>query len=284
MKYTLHENGWTVVLEDYDFSKATQEDINTLGNLLASNTVIVAKNQAHLTVEDEVRICHMFGNVENTLFAVDQAPWKHFFVPGSDTEVLRVTGELDEHGEPGLFGHVSDLDWHCNRPGMEQRMPIVWLFGVKGTVGSRTSWINNIMTYDDLDPVLKEEIKDLKMVCGFRQGSYSEINFGKPEDFNEHYNPSLVHTNIGRKTGLFFPFLQFRNFVGLTEEQSLPILVKLRDHMLQEKYMYHHDWDDGDVVISEQWLGIHKRWRFDGMSERVLHRACCDFANIKFDD
>lgn len=284
MKYTLHENGWTVILDNYDFAKATQEDINEIGNLLASNTVVVAKNQQHLTVEDEIRVVHMFGNVENTLFAENKAPWKHFFVPGSSTELLRVTGELDEHGEPGLFGHVSDLDWHCNRPGMEHRMPIVWLFGVKGTVGSRTSWINNIMTYDDLDSEFREEIKDLKMVCGFRQGSYSEINFGKAEDFNEHYNPSLVHTNIGRRTGLFFPFLQFRNFVGMTEEQSLPILVRLRDHMLQEKYMYHHDWADGDVVISEQWLGIHKRWRFDGMPGRVLHRACCDFANINLHD
>ena len=27
----------------------------------------------------------------------------------------------------------------------------------------------------------------------------------------------------------------------------------------QEKYMYHHDWQDGDLIVSEQSLGIHKK-------------------------
>jgi alpha-ketoglutarate-dependent taurine dioxygenase len=88
-----------------------------------------------------------------------------------------------------------------------------------------------------------------------------------------------VHTNIGGKTGLFCPFLQFRNFVGLTESMSKRIIEDLRDHVLQEKYIYHHDWQDGDVVIAEQWLGIHKRWKFDGMPNRVLHRITFDFAH-----
>jgi alpha-ketoglutarate-dependent taurine dioxygenase len=211
----------------------------------------------------------------------DQEPWKHLIVPGSDNEALRVTGELDEHGNPGLFGHVSDLDWHCNKPAVPTRMPLVWLLGIKGTVGSKTSWNNNIMSYNDLDEAVKETIKDLKMVCGWKKGSYSDFSFSdKEEDYNEHYTPNLVHTNEGRQTGLFFPFLQFRNFVGMSIEDSRVLAEQLRDHILQEKYIYHHDWQDGDVVIAEQWLGIHKRWKFDGMPGRVLHRVTHDFANI----
>jgi alpha-ketoglutarate-dependent taurine dioxygenase len=63
-------------------------------------------------------------------------------------------------------------------------------------------------------------------------------------------------------------------------EDSRVLAEQLRDHILQEKYIYHHDWQDGDVVIAEQWLGIHKRWKFDGMPGRVLHRVTHDFANI----
>jgi alpha-ketoglutarate-dependent taurine dioxygenase len=204
------------------------------------------------------------------------------FVPDSQNKAQRVTGELDEHGNPGLFGHVSDLDWHCNQPAVAARKPLVWLLGIKGTLGSKTSWTNNIAAWDELDPALKEEIKDLKMVCGFKRGNYTEMHFGKEEDFNDYYTPNLVHTNIAGKTGLFFPFLQFKNFVGKSETESIEIVERLKAHVLQEKYIYHHDWNDGDVVIAEQWLGIHKRWRFEGMPNRVLHRVTVDFKNIDF--
>lgn len=285
MKYHLHKNGWTVILDDFDFAQATTEDINQIGRLLATNTLVVARNQNHLTTQDEVRIADMFGGVEDLTRFGNVAPYKNFILPDSNGKVARVTGELDEHGEPGLFGHVSDLDWHCNQPGMPTRKPLVWLFGVRGTVGSKTSWTNNILAYNDLSKDWKERIADLKMICGWRKDSYSEYDFGRAksgilEDFNEHYTPNLVHTNAGGQTGLFFPFLQFRNFVGLTEEESINIIEPLKSHVLQEKYIYHHDWQDGDVVIAEQWLGIHKRWRFDGMPNRVLHRVCFDFTNI----
>jgi alpha-ketoglutarate-dependent taurine dioxygenase len=124
----------------------------------------------------------------------------------------------------------------------------------------------------------------MRMVCGWKKGAYSEFDFGRlshgrEEDYNEYYTPNIIHTNNAGKTGLFFPFLQFRNFVGMTPDQSRSIIEPLRDHVLQEKYMYHHDWQDGDVVIAEQWLGIHKRWKFDGMNQRLLHRLTFDFNN-----
>jgi taurine dioxygenase len=283
LSYRLHDNGWTVMLDDFDFATATQEDIDEMACLLATNTLVVARGQQHLTVQDEMRIAHMFGDVESLAALESTEPYSHVIIPGTNGEVVRVTGELDEHGEPGLFGHVSDLDWHCNMPGTPARKPLVWLLGVKGTAGSRTSWTNNIWAYDDLDAGTRREIQDLRMVCGWRRGSYSEFDFGKArsvdEDFNENYTPNMVHTNIGGRTGLFFPFLQFRNFVGMTEEESREVIRPLRDHVLQERYIYHHDWQDGDVVIAEQWLGIHKRWKFEGMQDRVLHRTTFDFAN-----
>ena len=284
MNYHLHENGWTVMLDDFDFATATREDIDTIARFLATNTCVVAQNQQHLTVEEELRVCEMFGDVEDFTPVAEVEPYKSILIPGTRNKVARVTGELDEHGQPGLFGHVSDLDWHCNKPAVQERKPLVWLMGVRGTAGSRTSWINNIMSYNDLDAETKHSIQDLKMVCGWKKDAYSEYDFGKAkggitEDFNEYYTPSLVHTNNAGLTGLFFPFLQFRNFVGLTEDQSRAIIEPLRDHVLQEKYIYHHDWKDGDVVLAEQWLGIHKRWAFEDMPTRMLHRITFDFAN-----
>ncbi len=284
MKIRIHENGWTVIAEDIDLKNITKQEADTIAYYLAKNTVVVVKGQRDLIPADEVRVCGMIGKLEDFTHFLEYPKVKHLIVKDSDNKVLRVTGELDEHGQPGLFGHVSDLDWHANQTANEFRHPIVWLYGVKGTEGSRTSWVNNILSYNDLSEEDKEYYKTIKMINGYKQGSYSEDVYTKSVDINYTYTPNIVHTNIVGETGLFFPFLQIHQIVGMTEEQSKEFIIKLRDHILQEKYMYHHDWEDGDVLLHEQWLGIHKRWRFENMATRVLHRITFDFANADFNN
>jgi alpha-ketoglutarate-dependent taurine dioxygenase len=87
-------------------------------------------------------------------------------------------------------------------------------------------------------------------------------------------------------TGFFLSPLQIFYFidngVSMTEEASKPILEKLMAYITQEKFMYHHDWQNGDLILSDQWFSIHKRWKFDGMATRLLHRMESDFSKISF--
>ena len=100
----------------------------------------------------------MFGDV-----LVFDKFYDALLVKDGHRKINRVTGELDEHGRPGLFGHVTELEWHCNRVSDPDRKPIVWLYGEKGTVGSRTSWLNHILTYNDLPQEKKDQFKDIKL-------------------------------------------------------------------------------------------------------------------------
>jgi alpha-ketoglutarate-dependent taurine dioxygenase len=284
MKIKLHENNWTILVEDLQLQDATQQEMNTLAKYLASNTVVVIKNQK-LSLDDELRVCSLIGNIEDyTQVNTTGNRFSEIVIPESDNKIVRVTGEKDEHGHPGVFGHVSELDWHANQAGNEWRHPIIWLYGVKGTKGSKTSWINNIMSYNDLSDEDKNYYQDKKLINGFKKGAYSEEDFGKDVDINYQFTPNLVYTNNAGQTGLFFPFLQIHQIDGMTEEQSRQFIIKLRDHVLQEKYAYHHEWEDGDVVISEQWLGIHKRWEFKDIESRLLHRIALDFSKADFND
>ena len=52
--------------------------------------------------------------------------------------------------------------------------------------------------------------------------------------------------------------------------------------MTQEKYSYTHNWDDGDVLVWDNWTGLHKRPAFAGMPDRLLHRMQFGIDNIKF--
>ena len=277
VKYKLHENGWTVLLEDFDFCLATQEDINDIAKLVATNTCVVCKNQ-NLSTQDEVRIVKMFKDPQYFNTRNENSTDNMFRgaeVDGSENIILRVSAEKDEEGLTGIAGHDSEMQWHANDQTTPERKSIVWLYSVKGSKGSRTTYNNNIMSYEHLDIEKRKILENLKLTI------LQNVSLREDEDDGaakiENYTPNLVVENIAGKRGFYFPFLQISGFEGLTEEESKEIINWLSEYTTQEKFCYHHDWDDGDVVIAEQWLGIHKRWPFNLVEDRLLHRIAFDF-------
>ena len=58
-----------------------------------------------------------------------------------------------------LFGHVSELDWHANQVSRHDRYPLIWLYAVKGSEGSQTSWLNMAKVWEALSEEQKEIAK-----------------------------------------------------------------------------------------------------------------------------
>lgn len=299
MEYKLHENGWTVLLGNFDFVNATQAEADEIAKLISTNIAVVARgsNIEAMTAEDEVRFCSMIGKMaemkQNTAFGKSLAY-------GSD-EILRkfhrVTGELNEDGNPGLFGHDEELDWHNNTPWDINRKPIVWLRSIKGALGSRTTWSNHILAYEDMkkeDPEFIAELEEKKYRVIYERwsnrvsrvvGHWHEQGYiDKTElTYSENALP-LIFTNEAGKTGFFCSLNQIHSIHGMTPEESSPILSKIWNYCQQEKYFYDHNWIDGngEIVISEQWLSVHKRDAFAGMSNRLLRRAAFDYSNTSW--
>jgi taurine dioxygenase len=271
-KYKYLDNGWAIQIEE-DIKTLSDDDLKEMTRMVVNNMVVIFKDQV-LTPDDEVRICDVIGEYQR--YPADSERVKHIRL---NDGILRVTGQKNQYGEEGLFGHRAALDWHANQPSNKERKPLIWLYGASGTKGSRTSWINNIESYEGLSDEMKDKIKDIKIYCGYQRGRYSNSSF-----FVDHVNDenpiNLVQVNKEGKKGLYFPFLQIFGFEGYDDATFNEIMDELTAHVLQEKYAYHHDWDDGDVVVSEQWLSIHKRWEFDHMDERVLHRIAFDYSKV----
>ena len=297
MKIELDSNGWTVIVHDFDLKRATQHDIDLIGCWLATNTLVVIRNQ-DMSLDDEIRIVKMFGNYErfaSVTASTSDARVKQekdvverYFVPDSDGIIIRVTGEKNHKGETGLFGEVTELDWHANKPGLRDRKPLVWLRGVRGTQGSRTSWTNHILAYTNLPDNLKKVTKNLHNDYNYKpESEYDDalILFGLSEEpiADEDYFPPLVHTNLIGKTSLNFSWNQLCKFKELTLEKSRTIIEQLKMCITSNTdHFYHHDWQDGDIIIAEQYTGVHKRHACDTLDKRVLHRATFDFAKIDF--
>ena len=257
---------------DMNITKADDNLAHAIAELACGGTFVVLRNQS-LTLEQQFQFCNKIGVCQEY---TDQERTKHI---ACHPNILRVTGEKNEHGEEGLFGHTSALDWHANQASNPDRAPLIWLRAAHGSQGSQTSWINMIDAYDDLSDIWKERLHECTITLGYKNGNYSDSTF-----FADHHAVDkpfkLVHTNSAGKTGLYFPFLQIFGMPEKSDEEYQEIMKYLTQHVTQEKYQYHHFWQDGDVVISEQWLSIHKRWKFSAMEQRVLHRIAFDYSRV----
>jgi taurine dioxygenase len=257
---------------DVDIKTMSEEELHQVARDINKHLVVVFRNQS-LTPQEELDICLKMGDVKDNRAQDTTAGDNLSIIKG----VMRVTGQLNENGHPGLFGHEVELDWHTHHPSKQERWPFVWLYAETGSAGSRTSWINQVTAYQDLPDDVKEKVNNIKVYCGHKNG-----NFSPSQIFNEHIGETpmpIVQKNIEGLTGLYFPFLQIFGIAeGATKEEWPALFEYLKNHVLQEKYIMHHDWQDGDLVISEQWLSIHKRWTFEKMDTRILHRIALDYS------
>lgn len=84
------------------------------------------------------------------------------------------------------------------------------------------------------------------------------------------YEMPLLNKNVsGTKTGLYFHYHNSCEFP--TDSTLLDDLKKL---CFQEKYIYQHWWEPGDIILMEQKLTLHKRDQDDQsiLQNRLLHR------------
>jgi len=272
MIYEYAANEWTVNVLG-DIRALSDEELLEVANLLSQKTVVVFPDSYDITPAEQLRIAETIGTV---MKAKDKKRTHGIYLHEG---VIRVTGKKDDKGEPGLFGHNSALDWHANMASNKSRQPIVWMYGAEHMKGSRTSFINMASVYNSLPEKFKEEIEDIKCFFGYKAGRYSTTPW-----FHDHINEEnlfdLVMTTEAGITGLYYPFLQVFGMAGKDGKEFKKIDEKLREYILNDKHAYHHDWVNGQIILSDQWMSIHKRWQFDRMEERVLHRIAFDYSNL----
>lgn len=270
---------WGLLIEE-DICQLTARQWNEIGRLANEHILILLRGQA-LSPQLEVEVCRSIGEVEvmpNSI--LHRCPKDGGGVPFR--EIQRVTGRRDQGGSPtGLFYHNEELDWHVNRASnLKERKSLVWLYAKEGTFGSRTSWINTELAYRDMEPGMKEKLRNCKVYLGYSPGKYSPV-----EDFKKHINSTatevVIYNSYSQRSGLYFPFNQIFGIEGLDESESAAFIEEVKKTLLNERYIYHHDWRDGDLIISEQSFSLHKRWAFD-VSHRLLHRITMDWKPGKY--
>ena len=123
----------------------------------------------------------------------------------------------------------------------------------KPSVGGDTMFANMYLAYETLSPKMQafldglEGIHDASLIQGLEQRG--------PEIVAEYkrLNPPVIHPAVrthpdsGRKA--LYVNERVRQFVGLSEAESKPLIRFLCEHSVASRFVYRHYWSVGDVVM-----------------------------------
>lgn len=131
----------------------------------------------------------------------------------------------------------------------------------KPEVGGDTMFANMYMAYEQLSPLMQkfldglDAVHDISLIKGFSRRDPKQIEEMK------RLNPPIahplvrIHPETNRK--LLFISERVRNFVGMTEEESQPILDFLNRHATSPEFVYRHRWNINDVVMWDNRCTLH---------------------------
>ena len=281
----------SVEILDFDITVCTEHDIEQIRSVLHKDLVVIIRGQntdprfyfglVH-TIGDVANYNQMVWNVKGDLvdssFTKEIPDFKNWIDP--DTfPIQRVTGMVKGERRTGIFG-TGILDWHCNLNGPD-RADGVALQALEGTEGTMTSWLNTAIALEEMPKSLYNDLRNSHAEYEYAPDIWAK---GLPENQLNmmmrnpiKYKMHLIQKNCAGVEGIYF---YTNNRCNVVSENSC-LQDDLADFLFDEKYMYHHEWHTGDIVISDQLLTLHKRQQNDPeiLSKRVLNRITFKISN-----
>tara|TARA_X000000950_G_scaffold248343_1_gene307324 strand:- start:5280 stop:6239 length:960 start_codon:yes stop_codon:yes gene_type:complete len=301
MKITELKNNVAVQIDDFDIRDITPENAKKINDITKDRTIVVIKRQDR-TPANFVKFVKHLGPIANwTQFNFDPITGEEKYVPDPEKGLIdpdewpnpntypvqRVSQKKVDGKRTGIFA-TGILDWHANLNGLT-RADGVALQGWTHCEQTSTTWLNTAKVYNDMPKDLLERCKNT-----FAEYEYSPEIWAPDLDPERHklmqtkregigngsepYRMWLVQKNIAGKTGIYF--YTNNKCKIITDDQKL--YNDLYDFMFQDRYMYQHFYEIGDIVLSDQVLSLHKRDQNDPklLEERVLHRITYRLSNI----
>jgi taurine dioxygenase len=131
----------------------------------------------------------------------------------------------------------------------------------KPSVGGDTMFANMYLAYERLSPKMREFLDGLE--CVHDASLIEGLDKRGPEVANEfrRLNPPVVHpaVRVHQETGRKALYVneRVRNFLGLSEAESKPIVKFLCEHAVQPRHTYRHYWSLGDLVMWDNRCLVH---------------------------
>lgn len=293
---------------DVNLQTCSDDELIEIGLISADQLVVyINKVNCSITPERLNHIAHLygdpFGGVDQSAYKMTSDRRKSKNITKKDLQTLkelrkirsgleqydgmiRVTGKRDEEGDYlGMFAE-GVLDWHCDRQGTGNFVPMIMLMSVEGTENTSTEFLQTADAYEALSTEWKNNIENLigvhryvpnKMAPGLNASQDNILRMNMcPIDDSEV--PLVCYSTLGRK-GIRLSYSTLDHFKGYSKTDSIEIMEYLKSWFMRPEFIYKQNWKDGELIMMDQTITVHRRMTED-CSKRVMVRQTCNYDKI----
>ena len=232
--------------------KLSQEELDCIHRAWLEHLVVVFPGQ-QLDARALVRFTSRFG-------PLDDYATQPFNRHPEINEVMVLTNRRTG-GKPSRTYNAGQ-NWHTDLSYTLRPAKATSVYCVeKPSVGGDTMFANMYLAYETLSPKMREFLDGLEAV---HDASLIEgLDQRGPEVANEfrRLNPPVVHpaVRVHPDTGKRALYVneRVRNFLGLSEAESRPIVQFLCQHAVGPRLTYRHYWSVGDLVMWDNRCLVH---------------------------
>lgn len=256
-------------------SKFTDNDLQYLAYRIQKDGAAVFHDQ-ELTEKEYVDFIKRFGECEAPGFFMNMEEYP---------EIFRVTNEKDNDGNKlGMFGG-GELGWHSNgnnRPVIDKIL--VSLLCVQGDPNTTLSICNTSLPFYELSRAEQDYWRGINIRLKFENNTMYSLEEDDPElefmsTFNGSIRPLVDKHPVTGDYYFYFPYHSIKKaWEGKKQINHNNMIDKLKKIIFKSKYQYHHVFQEGDLVLMDQFTSLHRRTPVQG--PRLLYRTASDYKKI----
>ena len=184
-----------------------------------------------------------------------------------------------ENGKP--IGGLSNLEtsWHTDMSYIEQPPTASLLYALEvPKYGGETSFCCMRTALADLPAELRAECTNLRIKHDAAHDSIGKLRRGhEPFDSAKEapgvYHPALIAHPETRESALYLGRRQFAYVEDRTIEESEALLDAIWNHVAQAHQCWTQRWKQGDLVVWDNRVVMHRRASFPNSERRLMRRT-----------
>lgn len=258
-----------------EVTRLTERELQIIANRIQTDGAAVFFDQT-LDEQEYVDFIKRFGECEAPGFFMNMDEYP---------EIFRVTNEKDDQGNKlGMFGG-GELGWHSNgnnRPVIDKIL--VSLLCVQGDPNTTLSICNTSQPFYELTQDEQDYWKTINIRLRFENHTMYSLDEDDPElefmsTFNGSIRPLVNQHPVTGQYYFYFPYHSIKKaWEGKRQIDHEEIIERLKKIIFKSKYQYHHVFQEGDLILMDQFTSLHRRTPVQG--PRLLYRTASDYKNI----
>ena len=207
-------------------------------------------------------------------------PQRHVMLKYRHPEIPEVSyvRNVDDAGKTDPFGVKRASNWHADAT-YEAHLPrLAMLHALEvPSTGGGTLFADMRAAFDGLEPDLKETLIGLTGVHGFNVGPGAEKLYATQKlavEQVDQFHPAVLRHPYSRRPILFVNPSHTYRFAGMEAGAGWALVERLSEHAIEPRFLYHHHWRPGDLVIWDELATMHRNAaNADPKERRVLLRS-----------